>query len=194
MPEVRLEGPLPLEAALARRRSVRAFGAEPLTSAELAQLLWSAQGVTGPDGSRSAPSAGALYPLELYVVTGDVTGLEPGVYRYQPGRHSLVEVGTGDARSVLADAAARQEWLAEAPVTIAIGAVEDRTSRKYGERAGRYVAIEAGHAAQALALQAVALGLGSTMVGAFDDDEVRRLLRAPRSTAFLLLVPVGRPR
>jgi len=193
-PEQRPDGTLSLEEALGRRRSLREFSEQPITVGELGQLLWSAQGVTNAEGSRTAPSAGALYPLELYVIAGEVVGVDAGVYHYEAGRHSMTLVAAGDVRRALAEAAAEQDWLADAPVTLAVGAVEQRTARKYGDRASRYVAIEVGHVAQNISLQAVALGLGSTDVGAFEDDDVRDILRAPDKTAFLLLVPVGHSR
>lgn len=193
LPDPQRRGDVSIEESLQNRRSVREFADRPLPLNDLGQLLWAAQGVTGAEAERAAPSAGALYPLELYAVTRDLQGIDAGVYHYAPTGHELVAHGMGDVRAVLAEAACEQDWMASAPVTIAIGAVEARTAREYGDRASRYVAFEAGHAAENIALQAVALGLGSTMVGAFEDDDVRRLLRAPRNTRILLLLPVGYP-
>lgn len=193
LPDPRRRGNVSIEESLEKRRSVREFADRPLPLSDLGQLLWAAQGTTGAEGERAAPSAGALYPLELYAVTGDLEQIDAGVYHYASSTHELAAHGMGDVRAVLAEAACEQDWMATAPITIAIGAVQARTARKYGDRAARYVTFEAGHAAENIALQAVACGLGSTMVGAFEDDDVRRLLRAPRNTRILLLVPVGYP-
>lgn len=194
LPAPSLDGKVAVERALAQRRSVREFGSEPLSLAAVSQLLWAAQGVTSPSGLRTAPSAGALYPLEVYLVAGAVSGLPPGVYRYDPRRHRLVVASKGDARAGLARAALGQDWLAEAPVTIVLAAVFERTAKKYGKRATRYVHIEVGHAAQNVYLQATALGLGTTMVGAFRDAEVARVVGLPKDARPLGLLPVGKPR
>jgi SagB-type dehydrogenase family enzyme len=194
LPEPTLRGEVSVERALALRRSVRAFAPEPLPVSAVSQLLWAAQGLTDPAGLRAAPSAGALYPLEVHLVVGAVSGLRPGVYRYQPRRHRLVLGPEGDSRAAVAEAALGQDWMAGAPAIVLLAAVYQRTARKYGERAVRYVHMEVGHAAQNLYLQAGALGLGTTMVGAFRDDELARVLALPREAAPLALLPVGRPR
>ncbi len=190
LPTPRLEGGMPLERALAERRSVREFAHGALTLPQVAQLLWAAQGVTA-DGLRAAPSAGALYPLELYLVAGEVRDLAPGVYRYLPTKHALQQLTAGDVRRPFCAAAAAQECVAAGAAVVVFSAVERRTTRKYGERGVRYVHIEVGHAAQNLALQAVALGLGSVTVGAFDDAAVARLLNLPKGETPLYLMPVG---
>ncbi len=158
---------------------------------QAAQLLWSAQGITHEEGLRTAPSAGALYPLQTYLVAGNVTGLTPGIYRYEPERHRLRRVAAGDRRAGLARAALGQSWMAEAPAVLVFGAIDSRTSRKYGSRGIVYVHIEVGHAAQNVFLQAQALGLGAAAVGAFDDDLVASLLGMGREKRPLYLVPVG---
>ncbi len=183
----------PLGGAISARRSVRRFAPAPLALAEVASLLWAAAGVTSTDGRRAAPSAGATFPLETYLVAGDVTGLGPGVYRYLPAEHALTPVAGGDRRGALRDAALRQECVGRAPTVVVLAAVEARTGARYGERAGRYVAMEAGHAAQNLHLAAAALGLGSVAVGAFDDGAVATALGLPADHAPLYLLPVGRP-
>jgi SagB-type dehydrogenase family enzyme len=160
----------------------------------VAQLAWAAQGVTETRGRRTAPSAGALYPLELLVVAGSVEGLEPGVYRYRPSGHSLLELTRGDVRAALAAAALGQEWMADAPCVLVLGAVYERTTGKYGARGERYVHIEVGLAAQNTQLQATALGLGSVVVGAFDDGRVRTRLGLGSDERPLALLPVGRRR
>ncbi len=196
---VRLPAPQPgggmtLNEALATRRSIREYAPAPMDLAAAAQLLWAAQGVTDADGGRTAPSAGALYPLEVHLVAGQVTGLAAGIYRYVPARHELVLVSSGDRRAALADAALDQEWMATAPAIIAITAVEARTARKYGDRAERYVDMEVGHAVENVYLAATALGLGTCIVGAFDDGAVARTLGLPPGEEPLGLMPVGRPR
>lgn len=185
-------GTVSLEESLAHRRSVRDFSDEALTLDEISRLAWAAQGVVAP-GHRTAPSAGATYPLEIYLAAGNVENLAAGVYRYLPERHRLETVSEGDIRQRLGDAAVNQEWLSSAPLVMAIAAVFDRTAARYGRRAERYVDMESGHAAQNLLLQTTVLGLGATPVGAFDDDEVSRLLHLPVGETPLYLIPVGRP-
>jgi SagB-type dehydrogenase family enzyme len=187
LPTPRTEGVVSLEAAIGGRRSVRAFSNQVLTLEEVGQLAWAAQGVSDPRGLRTAPSAGALYPLELYVVLPD------GLYHYVPADHSLLQLSTEDLRDGLYEAGVRQEALREAPAVFVFTAVMARTEARYGNRAERYVHMEVGHAAQNLALQAVALGLGSVPIGAMDDDGVQALLGLPEDHAPLYLVAVGHP-
>ena len=193
LPEPRQEGAISVEQALARRRSVRDFRATPLPLASVGQLLWAAQGITNPRGDRTAPSAGALHPLEVYLVAGAVTGLEPGVYRYEPGRHQLLRVAVGDVRRDLARAALEQDWVADAPGILVLAGVYERSARKYGQRAPRYVHMEVGHAAQNVYLQAVALDLGTVVVGAFRDRQLARVLALPAEVQPLGVMPVGKP-
>ncbi|MCK8519023.1 SagB/ThcOx family dehydrogenase [Methanoculleus sp. 7T] len=185
-------GDVPVEEALRERRSVRVYAEVPLTPADVGQILWAAQGVTDERGYRTAPSAGALYPLEVYVVAGDVMDLEPGVYHYRPGEHLLVPTAGGDRRAAL-QAAVNQTSVGEAPATVVIAAVPTRTTAKYGERGMRYVFMEAGHAAENVYLQAEASNLGTVTIGAFDDGEVRDVLGLPENTTPFCLMPVGRP-
>jgi SagB-type dehydrogenase family enzyme len=194
LPEPRRDSAYSLERAFAERRSVREFERAPLALAELAQLAWAAQGERGPGERRTAPSAGALYPLELFVVAGNVRDLAAGVHRYQPDRHRLVLVAEGDRRRALAGPAWGQTWIADAPAILLIAGIERRTTGKYGSRGVRYVHMEAGHAAQNVLLQAVALGLGATVVGAFSDAAVRDAAGLEAEAVPLCLVPVGRPR
>ncbi len=182
-----------VEEALLNRRSVRDYTGEALTLAEVSQLLWAAQGTTDSRGLRTAPSAGALYPLEVYLVVGDVTDLAPGVYHYVPAAHEIVQVVDQDHRALLADAAVGQDWVQEAAVDVVFTAVPERTTGKYGDRGIRYVHIEAGHAAQNVYLQAEALGLGITVVGAFDDGRVLELVAASPEEEALYVLAVGRP-
>jgi SagB-type dehydrogenase family enzyme len=186
-------GVLSVEEALLARRSIREYRAGPLTLAEASQLLWAAQGVTDPtSGRRTAPSAGALYPLETTLVTGDVDGLAPGGYRYSPAAHELTRMREGDLRPELSGAALGQRWVREAAALIVLSAVYQRTTGRYGPRGVRYVHLEAGHAAQNVCLQAVALGLGAVTVGAFDDVAAQRLVRLPVGEEPLVIVAIGR--
>jgi len=194
LPAPQRDGKVSLERCLATRRSVRAFRDAPLGLAEVSQLLWAAQGITGGDRLRTAPSAGALYPLEVYLVAGRVEGLEAGIYKYRPERHALVRRRSGDHRRSLAGAALGQESLAEAPVTVLLAGVVARTAKRYGDRAERYMHMEAGHAGQNICLQAVALGLGSVPIGAFRDGQLKRAAALEDEEAPLYLFPVGRPR
>lgn len=191
LPEPRPSGEMSVEEALAARRSVRSYQDEALSLTELAQLLWAAQGITAHWGGRTAPSAGATYPLEVYAVVGEVIGLEAGVFHYRPDGHLFVRRTVGDLRGELASAALGQEWVREAPVSLVIAARYERTTRRYGERGVRYVHIEVGHAGQDIYLQAEALGLGTVIVGAFDDQDVKTLLGIEEEP--LAIMPVGRP-
>lgn len=191
LPPPRLQGPVSLEAALAQRRSVRQFTATALGAAEVAQLLWAAQGISDAQGRRTAPSAGATYPLVLYLVAGRVDGIPSGVYRYLPQTHRLELLAPGDPRADLASAASRQGWAAQAPALVLITAHTARTAARYGARADRYVAIEAGAAAQNLLLQATATGLGATLIGAFDEAALRRSVPLAALEQPLALIAVG---
>ena len=193
LPEPRYDSDVSIEQSLLNRRSIRSYTGEPLTLQEVSQLLWAAQGITDPRGFRTAPSAGALYPLELYLVVGDVDDLTSGVYRYEPDGHQLARIIDGDKRAELADAALAQPWVKEGAISIVFTAVYERTTIKYGERGIRYVQMEAGHAAQNLCLQATAMGLGVVTVGAFNDEEVTKLLNLPEDEQPLYIIPVGRP-
>jgi SagB-type dehydrogenase family enzyme len=167
---------------------VREFAGQLLTEAELGQLLWAAQGITSERGFRTAPSAGALYPLELYVATAD------GIYHYDPQHHHLLALSLDDARQRIYQAALQQEALRLAPAVFIVTAVYERTAQKYGaERSPRYVHLEAGHAAQNLLLQAAALDLGAVPIGAFHDQEIQQVLGLPADHMPLYLIPVGHP-
>lgn len=192
LPEANQDGRVALERTLAARRSIRDFLPGAMTPAELAQLLWAGQGITAPSGLRSAPSAGALYPLELHVALGAVEFLPAGVFRYDPSRHSLEPLGAGDRRPQLARAAGSQTWIRDAAAVIAVAAVARHTASKYGERGRRYVYLEAGHIAQNICLQAAALSLGATPVGAFEDHEIKLLLGLASEAEPIYLLPVGR--
>jgi len=192
LPPPRLDSDYSLERALRERRTVRTFGKAPLTLAEVAQLLWAAQGVTSTQGLRTAPSAGALYPLEVYLLASHVNGLAAGVYQYTHEQHGLKRHLSGDRRSELAAAALGQSWIQQAAAVIVLTAVEARATWKYRERGIRYLYMEAGHAAQNVLLQAVAFGLSAAVVGAFDDRRVEQVLHLPKQERVLYLTPVGR--
>jgi len=201
LPAPRLASDCSVEQALRQRRSVRSYRAEPLTLSELGQLLWAAYGITKEmpqpaflrGGLRTAPSAGALYPLEIYAVVGNVTGLAPGIYRYQSAGHALERVASGDHREGLAHAAWDQSFIAKAPVALVYSAVFARTTGKYGERGrARYVCMDLGHSAQNVYLQAEALGLGTCAVGAFNDEAVREVLGLKAEEEPLYIMPVGK--
>lgn len=194
LPVPRTDGASSFEADLCRRRSVREFSTAPLSLPSIGQLLWAAQGVTSSAGERTAPSAGALYPLELLLAAGRIDAVEPGVYRYRPQNHALRSHLAGDRRGRLSQAALRQSALADAAAVLVIGAVYQRTSTEYGTRAKRYVQMEVGHAAQNVYLQAVSLGLGTVIIGAFDDDQIHEVLELTGQEAPLALLPVGVPR
>lgn len=181
----------PIELLLARRRTVRAFAARPVSLLQASCLLWAAQGVSDRRGLRTAPSAGGLYPLELYLVAGAVSGLEPGMFRYHPRENALEAIQGGDQRNAVAAAALDQSWIADAALTLVFTARYARTVGKYGKRGIQYVHMEAGHAAQNALLSAVALGLGAAVVGAFDDRRMATLLRLSGDESPLYLVPAG---
>ena len=192
LPEPILQSEVSLEEALRERRSTREYANVPLTLSEVAQLLWAAQGVTSEWGGRTAPSAGALYPLEVYLAAGNVESLAPGVYKYNPERHELVRVRDGDVRGQLAKAALSQRWVQEGAVDIVIAAIYERTTVKYGDRGIRYVHMEAGHAAENICLQAAALDLGVVTVGAFYDDLVRDIMGMLADEIPLYVIPIGK--
>ncbi|MFH1789092.1 MAG: SagB/ThcOx family dehydrogenase [Candidatus Altiarchaeota archaeon] len=192
LPDPVKKGNVSVEEALSQRRSRREYSGRQLTLSELSQLLWAAQGVNERfGGKRTAPSAGATYPLELYAVVGGVDGLSPGVYHYLPGDHSIRLVSAVDARETLAAAALNQGFIAEAPVTLVLSAVYERTTETYGQRGIQYVHMEAGHAAQNVYLMCEALGLGTVAVGAFDDEAVMEVIGLSAGQRALYLLPVG---
>lgn len=181
-------GSMSLKEALTKRRSHRNFRRRELTEQMLLDLAFAAQGITSDRGLRTAPSAGATYPLELHVVTPN------GVFRYEPKRHELVNVTSKNHMAALSRAALGQRWVAEAGANFVFGAVVARTASRYGDRAERYVHIEAGCAAQNLMLTATSLGLGSVMVGAHDDDALKSIAGLPDESEVIVMVSVGVPK
>lgn len=190
-------GNVSVEEAIFRRRSKREYLDRPLDGFQLSQLLWTTQGITEPRwGLRAAPSAGATYPLEVYAVVGQncVKDLNAGIYRYNPKDHTIVLVASGDFRHELSAAALNQPWVANAPVSLVLAAVYERTTVIYGSRGIRYVDMEAGHVGQNVYLTATAMGLGTVVVGAFHDEQVQRVLGLPKDQIPLYVIPVGYPK
>jgi SagB-type dehydrogenase family enzyme len=179
-----------IEKALTKRRSIRKYGLAPLTPSEISQLLWAAQGITNQRGFRTAPSAGATYPLELYVIVQNAVGIDKGIYRYIPQGHKIVKIKEAD--KVDFDKITRQGWIAESAVVFAITAVYKRTTGRYGKRGVMYVHMEAGHAAQNIQLQGTSLDIGSCVVGAFINSEVTKLLNLSSEEEPLYLIPAGK--
>jgi len=186
LPPPPVSGQMTVEQAIAQRRSWRDFDPEPLTMQQVSQLLWAAQGITHDGQLRAAPSAGACYPLETYLVC------RYGVFRFLPREHAVLKTAEGDPRPQLARAALGQRFVSDAPATIAFAALYERTVSRYGERGFRYVYMDAGAAAENVHLQAEALDLGSVSVGAFDDDAVAAALGLPSGEKAIYLIPVGR--
>ncbi len=193
LPEPRLDSAISIEKVLCTRRSIREFTNQPLEFSQVSQMVWAAQGVTGPDAHRTAPSAGGLYALEIYVIAGNLNGLPAGIYKYDVLTHEVASLLKGDMRRELSRAALDQTSLAQAAAIFALSAAYERITKKYGDRGVRYAHMEAGHAAQNLLLQAVALDLGAVLVGAFDDAKVKRVLSLSKQEVPLYLIPVGKP-
>ena len=208
LPEPLLEGDVSVEQALRGRRSWRSYQPGVLSLAQVGQILWAAQGVTHPWEEdrqaavrergrqalgllRTAPSAGALYPIELYLVVGHVEELDPAVYRYDPIEHGLQPVLPGDLRAPLRDAAHGQAWVGTPPAVLVIAGVVERTAVKYGERAERYVMIEAGAVAENVYLQCESLQLATVLVGAFRDEDVGDVLGLADGEAAYAIMPIG---
>lgn len=192
LPAVHTKGTVSVEEAIFKRRSVRDYKDEALTLAEVSQLLWSAQGITADWGGRVSPSAGATFPLEIYLVVRKVRGLEPGIYRYVPQKQSVRKISTRDRTDDLCAAALGQECVGRAPVNIVMCADYRRTTARYGERGVRYVHNEVGHAGQNIHLQAETLGLATVVVGAFNDDRVKEILGVDEDPLYIM--PVGKPK
>lgn len=207
LPEPLYASSTSVEKAISQRQSVRSFGKQSLSLKEISQLIWAAQGITRKTenlpnrwnpkyewqgGYRTAPSAGALYPLELYLAAGKVEGLESGVYKYLPRNHSLMKVMDGDRRTDIYNVALKQPSIQEAAALIILTAVYERTSYKYGERAPRYVHMEAGAAAENVYLQGVSLGIGTVIIGAFQDEDLKKVLNLPADENPLIILPLGK--
>lgn len=207
LPAPRLDSQFSVEKALKARQSIRDYQEVPLTLAEISQILWAAQGFTRerkepptrwnpkyewPGGLRTAPSAGALYPMEIYLLAGKVDGLPVGVYKYVPKNHALRKVAEADKRKELCLAALKQPQVEKAPAVVLMAGVYERTSYKYGERAERYVHMEAGSIAENIYLQATALGIGTVFIGAFNDEEVKKVMALSADESPLVIMPLGK--
>jgi len=182
-----------LEEALLSRKSIREYKQEPISLEELSQLLWAAQGMTREWGGRTAPSAGGIYPIQVYVVVKNVDDVERGVYLYDAKNHSLILLSKGDFSKSLMSAVLNQRWIGDAALNFVITGNYNKTVSKYGERGIMYVHLEAGHVSQNIYLQAAALNLGTVAVGAFDDEEVRKIIHVDKEETPLYVMPVGRP-
>jgi len=194
LPKPRLEGEVSVEQAIKHRRTIRSYRSELLTLEQLSQILWAAQGITEDRGyKRSAPSGGALYPMDIYAVVGDngLKGLKAGIYRYDPHKHAVSMITEGDLRNDLARAVLSQMWMARAPLNMVISSECSRIMSKYGTRSVIYAMIEVGHVGQNIFLQAETLGLRAGKVGAFHDNDVIRVMKITRSHEPLLIMPVG---
>jgi SagB-type dehydrogenase family enzyme len=191
LPVPKYEGQISLEQAIKERRSIRSFKNKPLTLEIVSQLLWAAQGVTNEEGLRASPSAGATYPMEIYIVVGNVNGLDAGVYKYDCSTHALLLVNGGDKRVELSDATLGQPSVRMGQIDIVICGVYERTDAKYGARAERYVHMEAGHVAQNIYLQSVVLGLGTVTVGAINDEEVQLVVGNKLGEHPMYVMPIG---
>lgn len=190
LPAPNFDGKISVEKAIKSRRSIRSYKQDSLTLAQVSQLLWAAQGITSNDGFRTAPSAGATYPLEIYLVVGKVTDLTSGIYKYLNKDHAIIKIGDGDKRAELSEAALSQEWIKEAPIAIVACGIYERT-KKYGASAPKYVHMEAGCVAENVYLQAVALGLGTTFVGAGEEEKIASVLHLDKNEHALCILPVG---
>ncbi len=192
LPEPVYESDISVEEALKARRSVRDYKNEPLTLSEVSQLLWAAQGITGERQFRTAPSAGALYPLEIYVLVANVKDLSPGIYKYNPSEHELLCTFKGNKGDELADAALGQDCVRTASIVIVFAGVYERVIQKYGEMGIKATHMEAGHASQNIYLQAVSLNLGTVAVAGFDEEKVKAVINMEEEEEALYMMPVGK--
>ena len=187
-------GKVSVEEAIKVRRTIRSFLPKPLTLSQVSQLLWAAQGITGGrDYLRAVPSAGALDPIEMYLIVGNggVDKLDAGIYHYLPKPHSIEVVKKGDNRGQVVEGALGQQWIAAAPIVLIVTADYARTTVKYRDRGIRYVHIEVGHVGQNIFLQAEAIGLGAGIAGAFSDKQIAKVIELPSELTPLLIMPVG---
>lgn len=206
LPDPVHDGKLSLEKALGDRRSIREYSEGSLSISEISQLLWAAQGITQKtenpssiqrgehwkSGLRTAPSAGATYPIELYIAVAKVKGLSQGLYKYDPQQHAIIKVMEGDKRTDISNAALKQSSIRAAAANIIIFGNYNRTAFKYGKRAKRYVQIEVGAVCQNIYLQAHTLGLGTVLIGAFNDGSLKSTLNVPEDEYPLGIMPIGR--
>jgi SagB-type dehydrogenase family enzyme len=192
LPEPRQNSDVSIEEALAKRRSIRSYTGEAVTLEEVSQLLWAAQGITNSDGFRTAPSAMAAYPLEVYIVVGDVENLSEGVYHYEPAGHKLGKVHDGDYRPQLTTSSVGRYFVEGGAIYILLSAIYSRVTLRAGSEGTKYVHMEVGHAAQNVYLQAFSLGLGTVVNGGISADNIREILQLPANVQPLYFMPVGR--
>ncbi|HNW98531.1 MAG TPA: SagB/ThcOx family dehydrogenase [Bacteroidales bacterium] len=184
--------------SLWKRRSIRVYKDTCLSLNEVSMLLWAAYGVSdsvkwGGIGLHTAPSAGALYPLEVYLVAGNITGLPSGIYRYHPLGHYLTLIKSGDYRVELYEASLYQGMIKNASASIVYSAVFARTTGKYGKRGReRYVCMDLGHSGENVYLQATAMGIGTCAIGAFDDSKISKIMQMPKVEEPLYIMPLGK--
>ena len=191
LPEPDAAGRSHIEELIAKRRSIRKYADRELSEPVISRFLWAAQGISSKEGFRTSPSAGALYPLEIHVIAGKGSGLEPGIYRYIPEEHTLIQEIAGDVREILSKAALSQPMIKNAHASIVISAVYPRITGKYGKRGIRYTHMEAGHSAQNVCLLGVELGIGTCSIGAFEDEEVKKVLKLSADEEPLYILPLG---
>lgn len=185
LPEPRLKSEMSLEEALLKRRSVRQYSDSPLKVSEVSQILWAAQGITdAAKGGRTAPSAVAIYPLEVYIIVRKVENLEPGIYLYQTQGHELVRVKDGEVKETIVSY--------KAAVDIVIAANYEKVPKRFGENSTKWVYLEGGHVAQNICLQATALNLGTVTIGGFREDQVKSVLGLTADRGVLYVLPVGK--
>lgn len=190
LPEPVYDSKISIEKALHERRSVRSYKNEALTLSEVSQLLWSAQGITDDKGHRTAPSAMALYPLEVYIVANNIKDLPAGIYKYIPDGHEIRSIMKGDVKEQLA--AAGQSSFKEAPLVIVFAGVNERITKTLGEESVKYVFMEAGHAAQNVYLQAVSLNIGTVVAAGFNSKEIKKILHMEENEEPLYVMPAGK--
>ena len=191
LPPPKTDGGMPLNKALASRRSIRELAPDPIPLDFAGQLLWAAQGVTDDKGHRAAPSAMGLYLLDTYLLAANVTGLAPGLYKYSPAGHELALVSAGDKRAEILKNAVKQYWISNAPVMVILVGVPERITKKGAEKGVKWMYVEAGLAAENFFLEVVSLGLVSTYVGGFDTDALRGFLGVPATEEPVAVLPAG---
>jgi len=193
LPAPMIQSSTSIEKAIKERRSVRSYKNIPLSIEEISQLLWAGQGITDPISKyRSYPSAGALYPLELYIVINKAKSIEKGFYKYDPNKHALIKITERNITDEITQAALNQEFIKESAIIFIYTAITSKTTSRYGERGLRYIYMEAGHAAQNIYLQSVSLKIGVVVIGAFKDQEIKKIMNLKEDEIPLYIIPAGK--